>query len=78
MGGSPERAKGKRSGVKLVVATLVVAAAFGAGKAPFPRGAATRTISLYRAWSKRQLDRALQTPVIKSQGERWRAMRPSG
>ncbi|MDQ1485642.1 MAG: hypothetical protein QOJ62_1335 [Actinomycetota bacterium] len=33
-----------------------------------------RLVRCYRAWSKRQLDRALQAPVIPSQGERWLAM----
>jgi hypothetical protein len=32
----------------------------------------------YRAWAKRQLDRALQAPVIPSQGELWRAMHRHG
>lgn len=76
MGKSKDQAGGGGSAVKLVVVGLLVGAAFGASKAPLPRRAATRAISIGRAWSKRQLDRSLQSPVIKSQGERWRAMRP--
>jgi hypothetical protein len=64
------------SAVKLVVAGVLLGAVFGASKASLPRRAATRAISVGRAWSKRQLDRSLQAPVIKSQGERWRAMHP--
>ena len=65
---------GGRSAIKIILGTLLVAAAVGATKSSLPRRAATRTIESGRAWSKRQLDAALQAPVIKSQGERWRAM----
>jgi hypothetical protein len=74
MGVGQDRPKGNGRGVKLLVATAVVATAFGASKASLPRRTATRAVAIGRAWSKRQLDRALQAPVVKSQGERWRAM----
>jgi hypothetical protein len=65
---------GKGRAGKLFVATLFIAAAAGASSRPFPRRVLKTTIDYGRAWSKRQLDRSLQAPVIKSQGERWRAM----
>jgi hypothetical protein len=65
---------GGRSAFKIIFGTLLVATAVGATKSSLPRRAVVRTIESGRAWSKRQLDAALQAPVIKSQGERWRAM----
>jgi hypothetical protein len=61
---------------KFFIATLFVAAAAGASNHPLPRRIARKTVDTYRTWSKQQLNRALQAPVVKSQGERWRAMHP--
>jgi hypothetical protein len=74
---SADRGKGGNGRVlKFFAATLFVAAAAGASSHPLPRRIVKTTIDYGRAWSKRQLDRSLQSPVIKSQGERWRAMHP--
>jgi hypothetical protein len=62
---------------KILVGAVFVAAAFGVSKTPLPRRVTRSTVELTRAWSKRQRNRALQAPVIRSQGERWRAMRPT-
>jgi hypothetical protein len=67
---------GKGRAGKFFLATLFVAAAAGATSHPVPRRLARTAVDYGRAWSKRQLDRSLQAPVIKSQGERWRAMHP--
>ena len=67
---------GKGRAGKFFVVTLFVAAAAGASSHPVPRRLAKKAVDYGRAWSQRQLDRSLQAPVIKSQGERWRAMHP--
>jgi hypothetical protein len=72
---SADRGKAGNGGGKFFVAVLFVAAAAGASH-PVPRRFVKKAVDHGRAWSQRQLDRSLQAPVIKSQGERWRAMHP--
>jgi hypothetical protein len=67
---------GKGGGGKFFVAVLFVAAAAGASSHPVPRRIVKKAVDQGRAWSQRQLNRSLQAPMIKSQGERWRAMHP--
>lgn len=66
----------KGRAVRFVFVTLFVAAAAKASNHPTPRKVAKKVADLGRAWSTQQLNKALQAPVIKSQGERWRAMHP--
>ncbi len=70
--------RGRRSmkgrAARFLFVAVFAAAATKASSHPAPRQAAKKAIDLGRAWSNRQLNRALQAPVIKSQGERWRAM----
>ncbi len=62
--------------VKYLFVAALAAAATKASSHPTPRKAAKKAIEVGRAWSNHQLNKALQAPVIKSQGERWRAMHP--
>jgi hypothetical protein len=64
----------KGRAARFLFVAVFAAAATKASSHPAPRQAAKKAIDLGRAWSNRQLNRALQAPVIKSQGERWRAM----
>jgi hypothetical protein len=66
--------KGRAVGYLFVA--VFAAAATKASSHPGPRKAAKKAVELGRAWSTQQLNKALQAPVIKSQGERWRAMHP--
>jgi hypothetical protein len=66
----------KGRAVRYLFVAFVAAAATKASSHPTPRKAAKKAVELGRAWSNEQLNRALQAPVIKSQGERWRAMHP--
>jgi hypothetical protein len=66
----------KGRAVRFVFVTLFVAVAAKASNHPTPRKAAKKAVELGRAWSNKQLNKALRAPVIKSQGERWRAMHP--
>jgi hypothetical protein len=68
------RQKSKGRGATFLLGALVVGAAVGVRNHAPSRRMANRAIEHGRAWSNRQLNRALQAPVIKSQGERWRAM----
>jgi hypothetical protein len=72
--------RGRRSvtgrAVKYLFVAVVAAAATKASSHPTPRKAAKKAVELGRAWSNKQLNKALQAPAIKSQGERWRAMHP--
>jgi hypothetical protein len=72
--------RGRRSikgrAVRYLVVAVFAAAATKASSHPTPRKVAKKAVDLGRAWSTQQLNRALQAPVIKSQGERWRAMHP--
>lgn len=72
--------RGRRSvkgrAVRYLVVAVFAAAATKASSHPTPRKAAKKVVELGRAWSTHQLNKALQAPVIKSQGERWRAMHP--
>jgi hypothetical protein len=72
--------RGRRSitgrAVRYLFVAALAAAATKASSYPAPRKAAKRAVELGRAWSNHQLNKALQAPVIKSQGERWRAMHP--
>jgi hypothetical protein len=62
--------------VRYLFVAALAAAATKASSHPTPRKAAKKVVELGRVWSNEQLNRALQAPVIKSQGERWRAMHP--
>ncbi|HTC70402.1 MAG TPA: hypothetical protein VK662_12600 [Acidothermaceae bacterium] len=74
---SADRGKARKGRAgRFFVLTLLVAAAAGASSQPTPRRLAKKAVDHGRAWSQRQLNRSLQAPVIKSQGERWRAMHP--
>jgi hypothetical protein len=70
--------RGRRSitgrAVKYLFVAALAAAATKASSHPTPRKAAKKAIEVGRAWSNQQLNKALQAPVVKSQGERWRAM----
>lgn len=72
--------RGRRSikgrALRYVVVAVFAAAATKASSHPTPRKAAKKAVELGRAWSTQQLNKALRAPVIKSQGERWRAMHP--
>jgi hypothetical protein len=72
--------RGRRSitarAVKYLFVAALAAAATKASSHPTPRKAAKKAVELGRAWSNQQLNKALRAPVIKSQGERWRAMHP--
>jgi len=70
------RTSAKSHAVRYLIVALFAAAATKASSHPTPRKAAKKAVDLGRAWSTQQLNRALQAPVIKSQGERWRAMHP--
>lgn len=70
------RTSGKSHAVRYLFVAVVAAAATKASSHPTPRKAAKKALELGRAWSNQQLNKALQAPVIKSQGERWRAMHP--
>ncbi|HEY5049257.1 MAG TPA: hypothetical protein VII50_00030 [Acidothermaceae bacterium] len=70
------RTSAKSHAVRYLFVALFAAAATKASSHPAPRKVAKKAIDLGRAWSNEQLNRALQAPVIKSQGERWRAMHP--
>jgi len=70
------RTSGKSHAVRYLFVAVVAAAATKASSHPTPRKAAKKAVELGRAWSRQQLNKALQAPVIKSQGERWRAMHP--
>lgn len=62
--------------VRYLFVALFAAAATKASSHPTSRKVAKKAVDFGRAWSTEQLNRALQAPVIKSQGERWRAMNP--
>jgi hypothetical protein len=62
--------------VRYLFVAVLAAAATKVSSHPTPRKAAKKAVELGRAWSNQQLNKALQAPVIKSQGERWRAMHP--
>jgi hypothetical protein len=70
--------RGRRSlkgrAVRYLFVAVFAAVATKASSHPTPRKAAKKAVDLGRAWSTQQLNKALQAPVIKSQGERWRAM----
>jgi hypothetical protein len=66
----------KGRAVRYLFVAVFAAAATKASSHPTPRKAAKKAVELGRAWSTLQLNKALQAPVIKSQGERWRAMHP--
>jgi hypothetical protein len=66
----------KGRAVRYLFVALFAAAATKASSHATPRKAAKKAADLGRAWSTKQLNKALQAPVIKSQGERWRAMHP--
>ncbi|HWF42936.1 MAG TPA: hypothetical protein VN683_12690 [Acidothermaceae bacterium] len=75
---SADRGRTGRKGraVRYLFVAAFAALATKASSHPTPRKAAKKAVELGRAWSTRQLNKALQAPVIKSQGERWRAMHP--
>jgi hypothetical protein len=72
--------RGRRSlkgrAVRYLFVAALAAVATKASSRPAPRKAAKKAVELGQAWSNQQLNKALQAPVIKSQGERWRAMHP--
>jgi hypothetical protein len=70
------RTSGKSHAVRYLFVAVFVAAATKASSYPTPRKFAKKAVDVGRAWSTQQLNKALQAPVIKSQGERWRAMHP--
>jgi hypothetical protein len=70
------RASAKGRAARYLIVALFAAAATKASGHPTPRKVAKKAADLGRAWSTKQLNKALQAPVIKSQGERWRAMHP--
>jgi hypothetical protein len=72
------RASVKGRAVRYLFVALFAAAATKASSHPTPRKVAKKAVDVGRAWSNEQLRRALQAPLIKSQGERWRAMHPGG
>jgi hypothetical protein len=75
---STDRGRKSFSGraVRYLFVAALAAAATKASSQPTARKVAKKAVDLGRAWSNEQLNRALQAPVIKSQGERWRAMHP--
>jgi len=75
---SPDRGRTSVKGhaLRFLLASVVVAAAAKASQHPTPRKLAKKAVDRGRAWSNEHVNRGLQAPTMKSQGERWRAINP--